>query len=159
MSRLTDLRNGIVTALQTVNGTGSYVNTLTGQDQVTHGLYAVPPRSGVPCVMLAEWSVGTTEGPQLGRWTRTVTWALVCWAPANGDSPAAKWGAVETLADDITIALEVACRTSGGALNGIAYDCIVSDVNEVEVSGDATGYAIFALAVEFKARANKTGGL
>ena len=155
--RLSDLRAGIVTALQAVNGSAPYTSDLSGSDQVKQGLYATPPRAGLPCVMLAEWSVNSEFGPQLGRWTRTTTWTIVGWAPANGDDPATRWAAVETLANDIEIALETATRV--GALKAYAYDCIVREVNEVETGGEATGYATFAMTIDFPTRVNKLGGM
>ena len=160
-TKITTLRQGIVTALSAVTTGGGYYTTLSGNDQVIYGVYDVPPRSGVPCVMLAAFDLSSTMGPPLGVYTRTATWTLVCWAPATVDKPAERMLAQEQLLDDVTVALERAVRQSGGALyGGDWYDVQLTEVTEVSgLSGDAAGCVTFGVRFEFFARAPKTGGV
>lgn len=155
--KITDLRTAIVSTLSAVS---SGVD-LTGADQVLQGLYAVPPRAGLPCVMLGGWTLASEPGPQLGRWQRTVTWRLIGWAPSSNDSPASRSLAIETLADAIVIALETATRTAGGAIAAAgAYDLNVVSVGGIDgMDGEQSGYAVFEVTVEFFMRADKLGGL
>ena len=156
---LTTLRTGIVSALAAVNGSSPYTITLSGSDQVVQGARVRPPRSGVPCVALTGWRMESQRGEQMGRYTRTVTWSLLGWAPTSTDNVGAKNAALENMANDITIALERAVRLSGGALFGTVYDVQVTALEEVEISTDAAGYVGFVMSVEFYYRSAVTGGL
>ena len=105
---LTTLRQGVATALRAIAAGSTYHTTLTGDDQVVAGLYANPPRTGSPCVMVGAPTWSSEHGQQLGAYTRKLQLRLVCWAPTGTDTTDAKMTAIEKLTQDVTIAVETA---------------------------------------------------
>lgn len=160
-TKLTTLREGIVSALAGCTVAGGYYYDLNGAGQVICGVYESPPRSGVACVMLAALDVSSRMGEPLGAFTRTATWTLACWAPATVDKPAERMLAQEQLLDDVTRALEIAVRSSSGVLFGSGwYDCQLIEMSEISgLNGDAAGCVTFGARFEFFSRATKTGGV
>lgn len=160
-TKLTILREGLVTALSACTVAGGYFNDLSGDGQVICGVYESPPRSGVACVMLAALDVSSRMGEPLGGFTRVATWTLACWAPATIDKPAERMLAQERLLDDVTRAIESAVRVDGGALYNVGwYDCQLIEMSEISgLNGEAAGCVTFGARFEFFSRATKVGGV
>lgn len=160
-TKLTTLREGMVTALSACTIAGGYYYDLNGDGQVICGVYESPPRSGVAVVMLAALDVSSRMGEPLGAYTRTATWTLACWAPATVDKPAERMLAQERLLDDVTRALEIAVRSSTGGLFGSGwYDVQLLEMSEISgLNGEAAGCVTFGARFEFVSRASKVGGV
>jgi hypothetical protein len=159
--KITNMRLGIASALTGINGTGSWAVDLSGSSQVIHGIYATPPRAGLPAVMIGSWGIERTRGPQLGRYEQEALFPLLCWAPAPTDDAGARMLAIETMVNDIVIALETSARVSGGALQTAgAYDVLIKSIGDVEgLNGDIGGFAVFVVGVLLYSRADKLGGV
>ena len=157
---VTTIRQGIVTAISAVVAGSTYHNTLTGGDQVKHGIYAAPARTGIPCVMVGRGRIASQHGGPLGQYTRTCTFQVVCWAPHTTEDPDAKISAAEALAQDVTIAIEAAVNAVGGTLHEYTTAAIVEDADFDGSEGDiAAQWGVAALSVSVTLQARNARGL
>ena len=157
---VTTIRRGIVTAIQAVTAGSTYHNSLNGDDQVKHGLYAAPARTGLPCVMVGRGRIASQHGGPLGQYARTCVFQVVCWAPHTTDDPDAKISAAEALAQDVTIAIEAAVNDASGALHSYTTACIVEDADFDGSEGDISAqWGVAALSVSVTLQARNTRGL
>jgi len=147
---ITTLRQGIVSALSAIAAGSTYHNTLTGDDQVVNGIYGSPARGGVPTVMVGRPRSSSVHGIQIGGYTRTVTFPIVCWAPHVTEAVADKLSAAEKLAQDVAIAIEAAVNTPTGALHDAVISVIVNVADFDGAEGDiAAQFGAFGLDVSF----------
>ena len=157
---VTTIRHGVVTAISAIVAGSTYHNTLAGGDQVKHGLYAAPARTGLPCVMVGRGRIASTHGGPLGQYTRTCVLQVVCWAPHDTEDPDDKISAAEALAQDVTVAIETAVNSVSGALHEYCVACIVEDADFDGSEGDiAAQWGVAALSVSVTLQARNARGL
>lgn len=157
---VTTIRQGLVTAISSIVAGSTYHNTLTGDDQVKHGVYAAPTRTGLPCVMVGRGRIASVHGGPLGQYTRTCTFQVICWSPHDAETPDAKITAAEKLAQDVTIAIESAVNDPTGALHTYTVACAVDDIDFDGSEGDiAAQWGVSALSVSVTLQARNARGL
>lgn len=137
-SNIRSIMGALRTKLQGINGSGGYVNNLSGDDQVLLGEYGHPPR--VPAV--AVYPVGQlgTHGLQLGRYTRTMNFQIQGWVAATSDAPSERVMAACDLLDDVMTAIE-ADRKLSGTVRDLIFDQVTA------FNGDEAGIPGFGVIV------------
>lgn len=137
MSRLTDIKSALKTAIAGINGTGSYTYDLsaTGAVFVASGFPAGAPDT---CVWLFPGPVSTEVAgigtANITQWKREQTWGVNGFVPGAADTPEARIEAANLLYDDIWLAI-----LSNRTLGGNVIDINVSDV--LALDGADAGFA------------------
>jgi len=154
VGRERSILEAVVSALKTIDGTGSFTYDLSGDDQVLVGRGSRPAR--VPAAFVAVEGLDTAQVPgqtPLTRYDRTLTLTVVAFAQASDDKPGSVHAASLDLQDDVMRALE-----ADRSLGGLVYDLeIVSQLYDgAELDARASGLGIVALAV--RCRYAETGG-
>jgi hypothetical protein len=116
-SYLADALQGLVTALATINGTGSYTYDLSSSDRVIVGMVDIPPQ--FPCVMLATVTAGRGEtGNTLEAFTHEWTVDLVGFVSSSTSTAAERWYAAANLHADVLRMIKLN-RTLGGTCRDV----------------------------------------
>jgi len=150
-ARSRDILAAVKTALQTVNGAGSYTYNLSGANAVV--LFDGPPRSP-PCVNIsAPRSITAEHGLSLGDYKRGMV-VEVLGLVGGSDTPGERGLLALDLADEMTEALE-----ADRSLGGLVTDMIVRLVGVAGGVERAPGLGGCALEVEVYWFAHSGDGL
>lgn len=125
----------VVTAFNTIDGTGSYATDLDGA--VAYGLFPPdrPPRQTLPAVAVGYESIDMSDGPDLPGTRCQVALTVQGWASGAADTAAARMEAGATLASDLRQALRTA-RVDGSAsaladVHDFAFSLTVVDARQL----------------------------
>lgn len=125
----------VKTRLALVNGSGSYVHDLSGNDRVKVGR-PTPADGRYPCVWLAQGPLSSNHDADLTGYRREFVIDIEGRTTASSDSPEERGLIAADLLDDIVTALE-GDRTLGGTVLDITVDGMAVDGDEVGVAGVA----------------------
>ncbi len=130
----------VKTALQTINGAGSYTYDLSATDKVKLG---TPNMDGslYPCAWIGAPELRSEHGPQLGRYRRTLTIPIWGMAAATSSSTEERGLVASDLLDDIAVALETD-RTLGSRVLDIIVQGATFDGDEVGIPGVGLAVAV-----------------
>ncbi len=128
----------VVSALQGIDGTGSYVHDLSGTDRVQIGR-PTPESQRLPGCWVAIASLDSEHGPELGGYLRRLVVEVEARAPATADTTSERTLIAADLLDDVAAALE-ADRSLGGRVNDLL-------LTGIALAGDEAGIPGVALAM------------
>lgn len=138
-SRAADIMDYLATQLATINGAGGYHYDLSGNGRIIIGSEAPTPGavSSHPAMcFVTDFRTGTSTGPSLNQFTRTMEAEIVAFAATGDDSPLSRAKAAANIAADIDTALTgTSARRSGGT--GLFRDAVTQSNTR---DGNALGF-------------------
>lgn len=138
MSRLTDIKDALVTALAGINGTSPYTYDLsaTGAVFVASGFPDGAPQT---CVWLFPGPIETEAAgigiATLAQWSRRQTWGINGFVPGAADTPDARIEAANALFDDIWHALHVDRQLGGNVIEMVLSEVLAFDGTDAGFAG------------------------
>lgn len=119
MSRLTDIGNGILAALQSIDGSGDFTLDLSGQGQALKGKYKRPP-GATPAACFWFERVDEDWGPTQADLSEAGVWAILAWTKPMPKDPATRQDQAEELLENIRTALRADLTLGGNVLFHLA---------------------------------------
>jgi len=138
----TAILSALKTAMQGVNGAGSYTYDLSATDQVNIGAQWPPPI--VPYAYIRLVRVSTADTAPLGHYGRTVECQVFGFVHATADTAQARTTAAADLMDDLMLAIESDRKLGIGVVRDVHVEATAFDGGDENF---APGFGVAGMVV------------